>query len=1047
MRATNQGSVSRPRVRAKPKPQPKPGGVIGAVTTTVAKTPKPKPAPAPRTAARAVSKAGAKKVGKHPYGAGAKTKPVKGVRGRGKANVKGGGLAALSLAGVTRGIEKNIKPGDFYRAGFQPVLGAIADSGVVHAVSQTGTNLGKDAIDLAANAIPSAYYVGKQVADGHPEKAAKMLAQPYVDAVEHPLKSLKDHPLQTALLFSGAEGAVGHGVGKALRVAPSKALRKAGSTARPAADRVVPGTGLRVEGRYSKDSIKKGAQVASDKARGRKAGKPATMTNRQIKRRLDTRVAVNEDVRRVNRTLTDRQARTALGNEPGLRAHLRLRKPPKPTAAVTLTAQNAIDGTLADLKAYRAEVAANRPKGAADVRRHEDTLKLLDEAIAKHDEQAVKVAAERMKAESVRVQERLAKTGLVDKAQAERARLMPYALRKMGAVYDKKRGLLLHDEPLSTEAIRAHMKQHGVTEPAFVTHAPNSRGARNYYVSQMEPPRAVKRGRTGESLRTGTADLHPETMVESNVRAQGLVDAAHGYQSVLREAAVRGKSGKTKVYASYDHAVKAAEDMAVSHGVAFRPVRVVPFQSSKALTDAMLHGIDQTANFKTISEQLQNAIAEHPSDKSGQWALVPEATARQLADHIHKTNAMGPVGKMWGSAFRTTVLATNPKWLVGNDVEAALRAGVAHAGPRSYVTGRAVLKRLDKQDPALAREVRATTVGGGHYTQQFRLNRKVTPTSFDGRAQTAAARIGQVGHAPGVKQVRQAWHAYTQFVFHTLNGRVESQFQTAMLGKALRDHPLMNDRVVKLSQKAFDDYANGIRDPNVAVQLGREIETMYGKYNGFSPQMRNLVAGYTPFIAWSLNAIKFVGLVLPRDHPVLTSLLVAANQASEDWRRQHGLVMGEKGAAPAWLQGSIPGSDGAHLRISRYTPFGAFDEGGSAAGTLASNLLPQGMAIYRALVDGTDWKGKNLVDAGEAPPDVRIAAATDAFLGSVIPLYAQTQKTAENHGDPSSALNPFAWVPPRKPSGKRKVKKKSPSSTGYGPSPQGGAGPSNPYLG
>lgn len=52
MRATNQGSVSRPRVR----PKPKPGGVIGAVTTTVAKTPKPKPAPSSNVAGKAVAK-------------------------------------------------------------------------------------------------------------------------------------------------------------------------------------------------------------------------------------------------------------------------------------------------------------------------------------------------------------------------------------------------------------------------------------------------------------------------------------------------------------------------------------------------------------------------------------------------------------------------------------------------------------------------------------------------------------------------------------------------------------------------------------------------------------------------------------------------------------------------------------------------------------------------------------------------------------------------------------------------------------------------------
>jgi hypothetical protein len=50
---------------------------------------------------------------------------------------------------------------------------------------------------------------------------------------------------------------------------------------------------------------------------------------------------------------------------------------------------------------------------------------------------------------------------------------------------------------------------------------------------------------------------------------------------------------------------------------------------------------------------------------------------------------------------------------------------------------------------------------------------------------------------------------------------------------------------------------------------------MYGKYGKFSPDMRKAVALYTPFAAWSLNAMTFVVKTLPRDHPVALAVTAA----------------------------------------------------------------------------------------------------------------------------------------------------------------------------
>ena len=43
------------------------------------------------------------------------------------------------------------------------------------------------------------------------------------------------------------------------------------------------------------------------------------------------------------------------------------------------------------------------------------------------------------------------------------------------------------------------------------------------------------------------------------------------------------------------------------------------------------------------------------------------------------------------------------------------------------------------------------------------------------------------------------------------------------------------------------------------------------------------------FVTTALLATKFLFNVLPRDHPVLTGVLAAQSQLTEDWRKERGL--------------------------------------------------------------------------------------------------------------------------------------------------------------
>jgi hypothetical protein len=80
------------------------------------------------------------------------------------------------------------------------------------------------------------------------------------------------------------------------------------------------------------------------------------------------------------------------------------------------------------------------------------------------------------------------------------------------------------------------MRKNGVEEPAFLTQAPNTRGAKNFYVASDRAPVIRKTARTGEATRKGTFDAHPETLRENAAKAQGLADATDGFTGFIHES-------------------------------------------------------------------------------------------------------------------------------------------------------------------------------------------------------------------------------------------------------------------------------------------------------------------------------------------------------------------------------------------------------------------------------------------------------------------------------------------------------------------------------
>lgn len=120
-------------------------------------------------------------------------------------------------------------------------------------VAKVLKNAGKDVLELPANVISSTYLTAT-----HPGEVAKGT----LEQLKHPLKSLEQHPISTALIFRGGEGALSRGLGDVARLAPKDSpLHEFASTER------VPLhlTGnADVQRRYSKGLLENRVQRALD---------------------------------------------------------------------------------------------------------------------------------------------------------------------------------------------------------------------------------------------------------------------------------------------------------------------------------------------------------------------------------------------------------------------------------------------------------------------------------------------------------------------------------------------------------------------------------------------------------------------------------------------------------------------------------------------------------------------------------------------------------------------------------------------------------------
>jgi GNAT superfamily N-acetyltransferase len=438
----------------------------------------------------------------------------------------------------------------------------------------------------------------------------------------------------------------------------------------------------------------------------------------------------------------------------------------------------------------------------------------------------------------------------------------------------------------------------------------------------------------------------------------------------------------------------------------------------------------------------------------GKFVLMPKLAADRLDEHnsyLKQTPASAILQAVSGT-FRRVVLPNSPKWLGNNYSEAALRGAINGIGPISSKEGKSVFGQLS---PAQQKEWNHLVKSVGHGGMQRQLLQEA-PTWAEKFANTNSKyerfgnALSKFGQSPGPKTLGNLYNKWTDLVFSDLNGRMENSVHTAMAGKILRRHPLMSQKLVDLSQKAFKDPegAATVEARNNLIALGREVDRMFGKYGKFSPFARRSIATWTPFIPWTLNAVHFITQHLPNDHPVALSLAASAHQAAQEWRNKHGLGYFIDGQVKPWMQGAIPGGNGSHWMIfTQGTPFAVW---GDPTGTIAKGFNPLGSTIL-ANLSGRDWKGDPIKGAN---PGKNLETAILSFLESTTPIGYALEKTTGGSGSVTTNLKNWAQPYHAIPAGKQKGGSKSPFD--QAPASSGGKNPfdsgkrtksSNPFDG
>jgi hypothetical protein len=559
--------------------------------------------------------------------------------------------------------------------------------------------------------------------------------------------------------------------------------------------------------------------------------------------------------------------------------------------------------------------------------------------------------------------------------------------------------------PLTTEAIKKHMAQNGVSPTMYVR-------ATNPYTEERALGAMGRDGLgargdnpghrfTGTSHERGAFDISAEGVSNSLDRQMRRLEQAKTHDLMGRRYAL----DDAKEYPPEEAIDRKREWEAAHPGLKLQMVNA----HTRNATDEQLAA--QSRNLGQESDPMDQMLhAENENrlfgndmtaddikarDPDARVWLIPKQVTDRIALH-RKEDERTSVMRAANRLFRNAVLPTSTKWLLGNTAEAQLRLMLKGAGPMDYKLARDFLKSFPPDERS---DFLANLGNGLHFGSQERLNVESLSAKSGDQAAIQAQVIDR-----NWTHIHHYYSNYRKMIFNA-NRKLEDQYEMTALGQHLHEtlRELKQSGILDDMQKTMDKqeaYMQALKDrvasPEGAEEAAHYIHDALGKYNSFSPATKRYLATAAPFGAWYLAAMKFIYYTVPKEHPLAQAALAAEgahNAAYVNANQPYGVK--EFGTKFGDLTTALQEGPDKYLPVTHFLPYSAFTENGPS-GWGTSQLGPGFTSGMMALEGGENPFGEPLRGPGgetvSPQSSQAVQSALNDWLGSFVPLTSLAER-------------------------------------------------------
>jgi hypothetical protein len=801
----------------------------------------------------------------------------------------------------------------------------FATTGAAQLAPQIAKNAASDLWNYPGGTVEGLYGVGKDIYEGHLGNAFHALVDPYVNLAMNPVKTLEQHPVNTAMMLMGPKAAIGRGLGGLARagVLGDRAEAFASTARAPLHLGTVAGEPSPItEARsYSPDMITEAMQKARESYLTKRGQNPNIARPAPAMVPKVMRNAFNIGVEaKLNRIGDEMPAVSLMGSRAERQQALDAVRKAAPPKEVRGVVGHILQGVIRSPQTAAEDMTneINRLKAAQTGKRtiyeHWNKRQVRDLSIALKNPDKMPAAFKAAEAlrPVIKAQDAyLIAHGLLDPEQAARRAVLSYAMTHMGAKYDPvhEHFTTANGDHLSTDEILAHSKANNVPDPAYVGHFPGKVSpARFYSAYKLARGTLGDKSFTGNAFRSGAYDHTFEGLAgQVASRAQAVARASlhdrvinrlgvsmpqEMRAQLIRKVFADAKAGKRTVESARNEAQLIRQGLFTrdeanhfaraakvdDHGNPIpNSLDLTPISTAPAHVLGAVRDLQHPAELEHVSgielQVLSHAIEDAQHSTARNVTLIPSVAARRFAEQYAKSDAtMRGIGRVT-QQFRRTVLPYSTHWMTQIGSEAGLRSMLAGTlDPRNIVDGHALMHRL--QDSEEGRSNLMEMVNATFYNKRDPL---AVHNPNPGVITSAAHTL------PISKQLIWAHNTYANTVGSAMY-TLEHNARLLGLGKLARQQSIEDfghswSDAVRLQGETLDKLATRLKsDPALVAKFGRKIDETFGKYNKFSPKVRAAVQSYAPFLPWYLNAAKYVAWTLPAHHPVASAMLASLRQ-------------------------------------------------------------------------------------------------------------------------------------------------------------------------